>query len=127
MSNTLKIELAVETIEDNNSNSPTNICKSSATVSETSTSKSRNIKEIITDSTVDQVINIPESNTEYLVIFSDQNISIKLNGSSDSIALNVKVPGKKTPVFMNRGDIDSLTISNSSGSSANLEVILAKI
>jgi len=82
----------------------------------------------IADATVDQSIDcVPEANTEYLMIFTDQTISIKLNGGSEAIILSPRASGTKTFAFFNRGAVTSLTVSNSSGNIAKLDIIMASV
>lgn len=84
------------------------------------------LQQSIASATVDQVVSLPDPNTSYLIISSDQSISIKLNSSSTPTPLNVPTAGVKTPLLMLRGDITALTISNSSGSAANVDIIAIK-
>lgn len=79
----------------------------------------------IADSTVDQTVTLPSSSTEYVAILVDQILTIKLNGGSESVTLSPRVSGTLSLAFFNRGNISSLSISNSSGSLANLDIIMA--
>lgn len=79
----------------------------------------------VPDSTVDQVIELPSANTEYLLILTDQEISIKLNGSGDSITLKPRAAGTKTAVYYSRGDVTALLLSNASGSAAKVDIVTA--
>jgi len=67
----------------------------------------------IADSVVDQVIEFDSIVPTLLFIFTDQEISIKLNGGSD-ITLS--------SFFTISSNITSLSISNSSGSTANTTI-----
>ena len=84
-------------------------------------------KIVVVDSTVDQVIPVPEANSEYLLIHTDQEITIKLNGSSDARTLKPLKAGTKTLAYMERGDIDAILVSNASGNAANLDIIAVKL
>lgn len=77
----------------------------------------------IADATVDQSVTLADADSDYILIFTDQEVTIKLNGSSDSITLKPKAAGSKTMCFMNRGSITSLSVSNASGNTASLDII----
>lgn len=79
----------------------------------------------VADGTTDQAIPLPDASSDLLIILTDQTISIKLNGSSDAQTLKPKTAGKKTPVLVQLGTITGLTLSNASGSTANVDIILA--
>ena len=84
-------------------------------------------KIIIADSITDQNIPVPAANSEYLLIYTDQIISAKLDGSSDARILKPSAAGAKTLVLMERGDISALLISNSSGNAAVLDIIVVNL
>lgn len=109
------------------SNDPADADKLQLRVQESSASQVFRLQASIADATVDQAVNLPASPTDYIVICSDQNISIKLNGSSNAQTLKVKAPGTKCFVFFERGSMTGLTISNASGSVANVDMILVKV
>jgi hypothetical protein len=79
----------------------------------------------IADATTDQVIAIPDPNSEYLFVLTDRDISIKLNGSATAVALKTRANGKKTFVFYTKGAITGLTLSNASGGIANVDILVA--
>ena len=79
----------------------------------------------VADGVTDQAIAITSSDSEYLVILTDRQVSIKLNGSFDSLTLSPRANGKKTFVFYQKGTISELTISNASGSAANIDILTA--
>lgn len=95
------------------------------------------LKKQITDSSIDEVFRVQDSvannatdqsvslasDCKYLVIATDRTISVKLNGISTAIVLAPKTEGTKAIVFMWRGTITSLTVTNTSGSVANIDVI----
>lgn len=81
----------------------------------------------IANSVVDQNIALPNNPSDYLVIFTDQQVSIKLNGISTPIVLNPQTAGMKTPAFFMRGVITSLTVSNASGTPANMDIIAVQL
>ena len=112
----------------NTTNDPANALKIKKRVEESSISEvSRLFPKILADGTVDEAINLPETSNDYLIMLIDQIVSIKLNGSSDSITLKPKAAGKMTPVLLIRGDITGLLISNSSGNNANLDISAIKV
>lgn len=81
----------------------------------------------VADATVDQSIALTDSNSEYLLIYTDQEITIKLDGSADTRTLKPKSAGIKTLVYFERGDSTSLLVSNASGSQANLDILSVKL
>jgi hypothetical protein len=87
-------------------------------------SEKNNDDYVIAPETVDQVINIVNTDCEYLAIFTDIPISIKLNGSSDEI--NIGTDDTVGGHFVLMGtDINSLTVSNvSTTENANITVIV---
>lgn len=110
------------------SNDPVNTIQLKKRVEEADVSEiSRNFPTVVANAAVDQVIVLPDAATDYLIILTDQQISVKLNGSSDAQVLKPKAAGKMTPVLMVRGLISALTVSNASGNPAKLDVIAAKI
>lgn len=78
----------------------------------------------VADSTVDLSISLPDANSDYLIILGDQDVSIKLNGWSTPLSLTTRASGKKTLLFYARGPITGLSVSNSSGGVANLDIVL---
>jgi hypothetical protein len=80
---------------------------------------------IVPTGTTDQAIQLPAALVNYLIIFCDQVISISINGGP---AITLRPLGTvKSPVYLTRGDITSFTVSNSSGVSANLDIIVAQV
>lgn len=81
----------------------------------------------IAANTTDEVINLPDADCDYICIYTDREISIKLNGSSDALVLKPKTPGTKCPVHFMRGSITGLTVSNAGTVEANIDVIAVNI
>lgn len=74
----------------------------------------------VADLTVDQAISLGGITTcVYLLMISDQTVSIKINNSATAI------PGKV--FFFKDTAITSLSVSNSSGNVANIRTIMAGI
>lgn len=127
MSNFLKLTVDfLQYVGVASTNDPKDACKITSRVEESNVNEISRQMLSVPDSTTDQVIQLPDPTIEYLLIFSDQNISIKLNSSSDALNLNVKTAGTKAPVFLQRGEITALSVSNSSGNAANIDVIAVK-
>lgn len=82
---------------------------------------------VLADATVDQVVDLPDASSDYLLIFVDRQVSVKLNGSATALVLKPKVSGKKTPALVWRGTITGLSMSNASGSAANIDIIAANL
>lgn len=113
--------------EGTTSNDPADSIRFNKKVEEADVSEVFRRQEAIADSTVDQVIALPDVATDYLIISVDQIVTIKLNGSSDALTLSPKSAGVKTPVFYIRGIVSAMRISNSSGSVANVDIISVNI
>jgi hypothetical protein len=109
------------------SNDPADCDKQFLRVQESSASQVFRLQQAIANATVDLAISLPASPTDYLIISSDQSISVKLNGGATAQALNVKAPGTKCPLLFQRGAITGLLISNASGVSANVDITLVKV
>lgn len=127
MSNSIKLTVDFLSYVGNLTNNPTDSIKIKNIVEESTVTEIFRRLESIADSIVDQTIPLPDASTDYLLIFVDQDVSIKLNGSSDPIVLKAKTAGTKAFVFGMRGTISALTISNASGSAANIDVISVQI
>lgn len=109
-------------------NDPANSIKVKKRVEEASISDTlRLFPTQIADATVDQSIPLPAASCDYLVLLTDQAISVKLNGSSTAQVLNPKAAGIMTPVLMIRGTITAMLVSNASGNVANLDISVVKI
>lgn len=93
---------------------------------EADTSATNRLQNEIPDATVDQALALPGTTINYLAIFTDQAISIKVNGGA-ALDLTPTVAGTKTFVYYAKTEITALTVSNSSGSTANIDVVAVKI
>jgi hypothetical protein len=67
----------------------------------------------IADAVADQSIDLNSITGDKFYLKADQTISIKLNGSSDALSGNL---------FYMQATVSSLSISNSSGSTANITI-----
>lgn len=81
------------------------------------------LKIVIPNATSNQSISLSSSSTNYLAISTDQTITVVINGSNTPLTLSPLVAGTKTLAFYQKGTVASLTISNSSGSIANIDLI----
>ena len=106
-------------------NDPADADKIKMTVTEAAITQFTRPRIQIANATVDQAIVLPANTVTYLMVFVDQIVTMKINGDAGKI-LRPTAAGKKTPVLLMRGDITSLTVSNSSGSVAELDIIAAK-
>lgn len=106
------------------SNDPSDSCKIKNRTEDTNITDFSRIQTQIADGTTDQTISVPDSNFEYLAVFTDQEVSIKLNSGSESITLKPRAQGTKTFAFFNRGELSALEVSNSSGEIANLDIFM---
>lgn len=112
-----------------NSNQPENnpqygdSTKIKNTISQSFSELSRQQFKVATSAT-DQSISLVDSSCDYVLIFCDYNLNIKLNGSVTAIPLIPKADGVKTFVFMVKGTITSLLVTNPSGTfEVNLDII----
>lgn len=110
------------------SNDPADAIRLKKSVEESDVSEVTRLFPIkIDDGAVDQAVALPDATTDYLILLTDRQISVKLNGSATALVLKPKVAGKKTPVMLIRGDITSLTVSNASGAAANVDMVAVQI
>jgi len=123
----LRIILDFLSYEGTLTNNPQDAVAIKRKVEESNVSEVTRLQSSIAPATVDQAITLPDATSDYLLLFIDRQISIKLNGSSDALVLKPKVAGTKTPVFMMRGDITGLTISNAGAEAANIDLIAVNI
>lgn len=72
----------------------------------------------------DQAISLPNANTDFCMIMTDREVTIKLNGSSDAITIKPVTAGTKVPAFVLHGNVTGLTVSNAGSDAAKLDVIL---
>ena len=79
----------------------------------------------IDDATIDQSIQLSDGTANYIIISTDREITIKLNGSSDSLTLTPRKSGVKSIVYFSKGSFTSLSVSNNSGAECNIDVISA--
>ena len=106
-------------------NDPSDATKINSLTQETDITEFSRQQIIIPDTTITQAITLPSAISEYLLIYTDQAITITLNGGSEFIELTPSLAGTKTPTYLNRGSITGLTISNASGAAANVDIITA--
>jgi hypothetical protein len=111
--------------EGSTTNDPKDAIKVHNKIQETEVQSNSKQQLAVADNTTDLVISLPDANSDYLIILTDRDISIKHNGSSTAETLKTRAPGKKTLVFYHRGPTTTLTLSNSSGAVANVDIIIA--
>jgi len=109
-----------------NTNNPENVDTLKSIVEDSYSELCRK-KIAIPDATVDQSIVLADTASEYLIVSCDQQITIKLNGSSDSITLKPKKAGTKNVVLFLRADVSALLLSNASGSICNVDILSVNI
>ena len=127
MSSRTKITLDFLSYEGSVSNDPVDSIRYKKSVEESTATEVFRKLEAIADGVSDQTITLPDATSEYVIISTDQTISIKLNGSTDAMTLSPKSAGVKAPVFFMKGTITGLTLSNASGSTANIDVIAINV
>lgn len=127
MSN-IKLKLQLIGTENQNTNVISDSISITSQTEETDLSEiSRVFKKTVADSVVDEEILDGVAADGMAMLFTDRQISIKINDSSDSIILKPIAAGVKTPVFLLRGSITSIKVSNSSGADVNLDVTRIKV
>ena len=124
MSN-LNIIFDLMNFEGSNSANPDDSCKVTNVNQDVDITDFVRYQKVLPDGTTDQVVPIADPASEYLAILTDREITIKLNGSTDPITLVPRGNGIKTFAYFTKGAVSSLTISNGSSASANVDVITA--
>lgn len=109
--------------EGSQTNDPADAVKVKNRIEVSDISASQRVQVILPDATVDQVVTLPESPVDYLAILVDRQISVKLNGSPDTLTLIPKANGSKTLVFFQKGSVSSISISNASGAAVSVDLI----
>lgn len=127
MAKPLKLIVDFLSYEGTLTNNPADATQIKKKVEESDVTEVSRFQSVISDGTTDQAIALPDAATDYLLIFTDREVSIKLNGSSDALVLRPRANGTKTPVFVMRGTISALSISNASGGDANVDIISVNI
>ena len=127
MSSKTKVTLDFLSYVGSTTNNPSDAEKIKLSVEESAVTEVWRRKESVITATSDQNIPLPDAASDYLLIFVDQTITIKLNSSVSAITLTPKAAGTKTPVFYLKGTISALTISNASGNTANLDIIAMNV
>lgn len=127
MSN-VKLNIKLISTENENTNVLTDSIAVNTETSETQVSEiSRVFSKNIADAAVDIEILDAVSSDGYALLYVDQIVSIKLNGSPTAFTLKPVTAGAKTPVFLIRGTISSILLSNSSGNSVNIDITRIKV
>lgn len=106
------------------SNDPADVNKIYTKTSETQILSSSRQQIQIQLATVDQVVSLPDPNSDYLVILTDTQVSVKINGATLPTVLNPRALGTKTLCLFLSGPITSLTISNGSSTIANVDILI---
>ena len=119
----LEIVLKFLSYDGASTNDPADATKITNRIQESNVAGVVRYQAPIADGASDQAIVLPDSNSEYLLVFCDRQITIKVNGSGDALTLTPRANGIKTFVYYHRGSVTGLTVSNASGEAANLDVI----
>ncbi len=122
---TLNVILDILAYEGSPTNDPADAEKIKNTVNETTVTSTTRYKLQVADSVTDQAVALPDPSSDYLVILTDRDISIKINGSTTALVLKTRANGKKTFVYYTKGPISALTVSNASGAVANIDILVA--
>ncbi len=81
----------------------------------------------VADGVTNQSVPMPEAASEYLLFYTDQTVTVKLDGSATAMTLKPRTAGTKTLALMTRGSVTSMTVSNGSGATAKLDIIAVKL
>lgn len=108
-------------------NNPQDSVELKRKVEESNVSEVARFQKSIPASTTDAALTLADSTNDYFIMCVDQTVSIKVNGSSTAITLKPKTAGTKTPAFLIRGTITSLTITNANLVAANIDFVSVKI
>jgi len=108
-------------------NNPIDETRSHRKVEEQDVSETSRVQRKILAAASNISIPLADSAVDYLVIYSDQQISINLNGDSTAMVLTPQLAGKMCPVFVMRGTITSLAVSNALAVDANIDVRSVKV
>lgn len=122
MSKSLKLLVDFTCYEGSSVNEATDAIRLKRLLEESSLTEAARIQDSVSTGTTNQTINIASS-CNYLIISTDQTITVVLNGSDTPLTLSPKTAGTKSVALVWRGTINSLTVSNASGSTANIDVI----
>lgn len=104
-------------------NNPEDAIKITNRIQQDDTTGQIRYQNSIPDSTVDQAIALPDAATDYLLIFIDREVTIKMNGGSEVLTLKPRANGVKTFAFFMKGTVSGLSVSNASGAAANVDII----
>ena len=126
MANPLDITIDLLRYTGTSTNDPADATKIKSRIQESTTTAFSRQQLVVEDEAADQEVALIDASTDYVMIFTDRAISIKINGIATAITLTPQAAGTKCFVYYWRGTITSLTISNSSGSDANVDVISVK-
>jgi len=82
--------------------------------------------QVLGGSTV-ETVPLPDSETHYVIIYSDRQVKVQINGSDTPFSVIPVTSGKKSPVFFSKGLFTEVTVQNDETDTANLDVILVKL
>lgn len=123
----LDIILDILSYEGAASNDPQDADKLKTRTQISGVSESWRLKEKVATLAVDKNIPLPDPSSDLIVISGDREISIKLNGSSDSLTLTPKKAGCKGLLFFMKGEITELLVSNAGTEDASLDIFIFKL
>jgi hypothetical protein len=96
-------------------------------IQHTSVSNSSRVQQAVANGASNQAITLVNNTADYTAIATDQTVTIKVNGSATAMTLTPRAAGTKTFAFYVKGQITALTVSNASGSTANLDIVLINL
>jgi hypothetical protein len=127
MARKVDLTLGFLSYEGNLSNDPGDAIRVKKTSQATDVDEVFRYQIKVADAVSDQVVVLPDADSDMLLIYVDRTVSVKLNGIGTALTLKPSANGTKTPAFMMRGSITALTISNASGADANFDIIAVQL
>lgn len=119
----LNILIEFLSYDGNLSNDPQDGNKIKNRIQDTNITEVYRIQSTVPDTTVDLAMDLPDAATDYVLLFVDREVSIKVNGSATAQVLKPRANGAKTFVWFVKGTISSVSVSNASGAAANIDFI----
>ncbi len=104
-------------------NDPSDSIQVSNSIQQASITDITRLKIAVAIGASNQSIALSSASTAYLSISTDRTVTIVVNGSNTPITLSPIVAGTKTLAYYHKGTVTSLTVSNGSGSVANLDIV----
>lgn len=114
--------------EGNETNDPADADKVYNRTQEETVSKFQRERGIIADAdSKDYTPCLPDATVDYVVILTDRELTLTINGSATDITVSPRANGTKTIVYLQRGALTGLVAANASGADANVDMVFVKV